>query len=154
MNTVSIDFRSTYRVRWSSTDSITGTYDTGVARNSAGVVEINNGTAGTLRDLMARIVYADSLTCASANNTNFALSSGGVTASIHNASGAFLVKVTGGADLFKIDGAGFIEMSEITAPAAPAANKGRLYFEDNGAGKTRLMALFATGSAVQLGIEP
>ena len=30
--------------------------DTGIARNAAGVVEINNGTAGTLRDLKARDV--------------------------------------------------------------------------------------------------
>jgi len=48
----------------------------------------------------------------------------------------------------------FLEMSEQTAPAAPAANKLRLYGEDNGAGKTRLMAIFPTGAAVQIAIEP
>lgn len=48
----------------------------------------------------------------------------------------------------------YSQLTEMTAPAAPAANSVRIYAEDNGAGKTRLMALFATGSAVQLGIEP
>jgi hypothetical protein len=46
---------------------------------------------------------------------------------------------------------GFIEQ---TAPAAPATNGVRIYAEDNGSGKTRLMALFATGSAVQIAVEP
>jgi hypothetical protein len=45
----------------------------------------------------------------------------------------------------------FIEM---TAPAAPAADGVYVYAEDNGAGKTRLMARFATGAAQQIAIEP
>ena len=43
---------------------------------------------------------------------------------------------------------------EQTAPASPAANIVRIYAEDNGSGKTRLMALFATGAAQQIAIEP
>jgi hypothetical protein len=43
---------------------------------------------------------------------------------------------------------------EQTAPASPAANIVRIYAEDNGSGKTRLMALFATGVAQQIAIEP
>jgi hypothetical protein len=46
------------------------------------------------------------------------------------------------------------QMTEMTAPSAPAANSVRIYAEDNGSGKTRLMALFATGAAQQLAIEP
>jgi hypothetical protein len=49
---------------------------------------------------------------------------------------------------------GYHEMSEMTAPAAPAANRVRIYAVDNGAGKTQLMAQFATGAAVQIAIEP
>ena len=49
---------------------------------------------------------------------------------------------------------GYAELTEMTAPAAPAANNVRIYAEDNGAGKTRLMAHFATGAAVQVAIEP
>ena len=37
-----------------STDPIAGTVDTGLGRNAAGVIEINNGTLGTLRDLKLR----------------------------------------------------------------------------------------------------
>lgn len=49
---------------------------------------------------------------------------------------------------------GFHEMAEQTAPTAPAADRVRIYAEDNGSGKTRLMALFATGAAQQIAIEP
>ena len=48
---------------------------------------------------------------------------------------------------------GYVQMNETTAPVA-AANAVRLYTEDNGSGKTRLMALFPTGAAVQIAIEP
>lgn len=50
-------------------------------------------------------------------------------------------------------GAAF-EVREMTAPSAPATDSVRLYAEDNGSGKTRLMALFATGAAQQVAIEP
>lgn len=50
--------------------------------------------------------------------------------------------------------AGYWEGSEMAAPAAPAANKARVYFEDNGAGKTRLVVLFPTGAAQVIATEP
>jgi hypothetical protein len=51
--------------------------------------------------------------------------------------------------------AGALELPEwAAAPAAPATNSVRIYAEDNGSGKTRLMARFATGAAVQIAIEP
>lgn len=50
--------------------------------------------------------------------------------------------------------AGHMQMTEITAPSAGASNTVRLYAEDNGSGKTRLMALFASGAAQQVAIEP
>lgn len=43
---------------------------------------------------------------------------------------------------------------EQTAPSAPAANGVYIYAEDDGGGKTRLMALFSTGAAQQIAIEP
>ena len=46
-----------------------------------------------------------------------------------------------------------LEMLEVTDPTAGAANSVRLYAEDNGSGKTRLMMRFATGAAQQIGIE-
>lgn len=48
----------------------------------------------------------------------------------------------------------YIEISEMTAPAAPGANKARLYVEDNGSGKTRLVVLFPSGAAQVLATEP
>ena len=85
-----------------------GTIDTAFKRNAAGIVEVNNGTAGTYRDLKLRNLIQTEYT----------------------------------------------ELTEMTAPAAPATNSVRIYAEDNGSGKTRLMALFATGAAQQIAIEP
>lgn len=48
---------STHVVAFGNTGSI-GTLDTGLARNAAGVVEINNGAAGTYRDLQLRKLIA------------------------------------------------------------------------------------------------
>lgn len=50
--------------------------------------------------------------------------------------------------------AGYLPLTEMTAPSAAPTNSVRIYAEDNGAGKTRLMAKFATGAAQQLAIEP
>lgn len=47
---------------------------------------------------------------------------------------------------------GILEMDEISTPAAPAVNGGRIYLDDSG-GKTRLMVLFNTGAAIQLAIQ-
>lgn len=47
--------------KWTAGSTITSP-DTGVARNAAGVVEINNGTAGTLRDITVRELFATSTT--------------------------------------------------------------------------------------------
>jgi hypothetical protein len=49
-----VDMGSAGVYGWSSTAPANGTIDTGIARNAAGVLEIDNGTAGTLRDLTAR----------------------------------------------------------------------------------------------------
>jgi len=53
-----------------------------------------------------------------------------------------------------ITDAGALSFIEQTAPAAPATNGVYIYAQDNGAGKTQLMARFATGAAVQIAIEP
>ena len=94
---------------WTSVGGADGSsIEAGLAYNAAGVVEVNNGTAASYRDLKLRNLL----------NTEY-----------H-------------------------QMTEMTAPSAPAANSVRIYAEDNGSGKTRLMALFASGVAQQLAIEP
>jgi hypothetical protein len=49
---------------------------------------------------------------------------------------------------------GYIGGSEISDPAAPAANSGRLYFRDNGAGKTQLVVRCPTGAVQIIATEP
>lgn len=48
----------------------------------------------------------------------------------------------------------FFEMTEMTAPSAPPANGCIVYAVDNGSGKTQLMALFSSGAAQQLALQP
>jgi hypothetical protein len=48
----------------------------------------------------------------------------------------------------------FAEMTEITTPNAPAANKARLFLKDNGSGKTQLCVMFNTGSVQVLATQP
>lgn len=49
----------------------------------------------------------------------------------------------------------YLELDELAAsPAAPAANKVRLFSKDSGAGKTQVCARFPTGAVVVLGVEP
>lgn len=48
----------------------------------------------------------------------------------------------------------YFEISEMTAPAAPAADKCRLFVQDNASGKTQLMAIFSSGAAQQVAIQP
>lgn len=47
-----------------------------------------------------------------------------------------------------------VSFTEMTAPAAPAANKAVLFCRDNGSGKTQLCARFPTGAIQQVAIEP
>lgn len=93
-----ISLGSGHKIVWSSTASnapATGTVgDAGIARNSAGMVEVNSGTIGTLRDFMARNVTAVAQSATdipfvvrgaasqSANLTEWRNSSGTVVASI------------------------------------------------------------------------
>lgn len=62
------------------------------------------------------------------------------------------VRLTGASIILDTDV--YLEGVEMTAPAAPAANAGRIFFQDNGAGKTQLMVIFSSGAAQQLAIQP
>jgi hypothetical protein len=46
------------------------------------------------------------------------------------------------------------EMLEMTAPGTPSADRLRLYVEDNGSGKTRLVVKFSDGSTAVLATQP
>lgn len=81
------------------------------------------------------------------NSSIYAYGGGNDTGLARTAAG--IVKITNGST-----GAGALHMQEMTAPSAPSANNVYIYAEDNGSGKTRLMALFGSGVAQQLAIEP
>jgi hypothetical protein len=51
-------------------------------------------------------------------------------------------------------GAKFIQLTEMSDPAAPAANGARLYTKDNGAGKTQLVVRFNSGAVQVIATEP
>lgn len=68
------------------------------------------------------------------------------TSNLHDESGKF--KVFGQASVTE-----YFELEESSAPSG-VANKGRIWVEDNGAGKTRLMVQFGSGAAQQIAIEP
>jgi hypothetical protein len=69
----SLQAGSGFKFEWSSTGAWYGSKDTGFKRNAAGVVEINNGTAATYRDLKLRALestgYAHASLPASNNGT-------------------------------------------------------------------------------------
>lgn len=49
----------------------------------------------------------------------------------------------------------YIEMKELTSdPAAPGANRVRVYAVDNGSSKTKLSARFNTGAVQSVAVEP
>ena len=48
----------------------------------------------------------------------------------------------------------YLQLVEMVAPASPSSNSVRIFSQDNGAGKTQLMALFSTGAAQQIAIQP
>jgi parallel beta-helix repeat protein len=59
---VGVRLASNRQLAWANTNDATQAADTGLDRNAAGVVEVNNGTPGTLRDFKARAINLSSLT--------------------------------------------------------------------------------------------
>ena len=49
-----INLGNLFNIQWSNDLNYSGTKDTGLSRNAAGVLEVNNGTAGQYRDLILR----------------------------------------------------------------------------------------------------
>lgn len=60
----------------------------------------------------------------------------------------------GNEGVFDVTRGGFVQMTRGTTPVVPATGDVRLYADDNGSGKTRLMALFPGGAAQQVAIQP
>lgn len=80
-----------------------------------------------------------------------------VSASGHllaNADGTYDFGATGATRPRNIMQTGYHELEEMTAPSSPGANCVRIYAADDGSGKTALYALFPSGAAQQIAIEP
>lgn len=128
---------------YNTTDVSFTNYERGFFRYSSNVLQIGHEGAGTGNNSRTIAFRTSSFNALTIDNTNatfgvsLVLGIGSIT-SIRNISAQ----------------TGYHEMTEMAAPAAPAANNVRVYAEDNGSGKTRLMALFPTGAAQQIAIEP
>ncbi len=57
-------------------------------------------------------------------------------------------------NLLNLSSTGYHEFTEMTAPSAPSANNVRMYCEDDGAGKTRLVLKWSDGTTTVLGTQP
>jgi hypothetical protein len=88
---ITFDLANTSVLRWANSYPYTGTKDAGLGRNSAGVLEINNGTLGTLRDLRLRNIIP---------TLSFYANDAAADADTALPSGAFY-KITGGRQIFQ-----------------------------------------------------
>lgn len=118
-----------------------------------GIVGEGAGTGSAYSDTGFRIGGVYNGAGGFSYNANQTVEIGAYTLSI-GAGGAPNNLRGGGAELQVEVDTGWARFTERTAPSAPAANAVLLYAEDNGSGKTRLMARFATGAAQQVAIEP
>lgn len=133
-------------IGWSSGDLVVGVTSAGTGTNRNMILRPGNGTL----QIGDSVAGASIAIYGTGRQINFWNSGGGIRATISNPSGE-----TGILDISNGLSAGCaIQLQEMTAPAASATNGVRIYAEDNGSGKTRLMAKFATGAAQQIAIEP
>jgi hypothetical protein len=142
----------TFRVYNTSTDA--SNYERGVMGWSSNILQIGTQAAGTGSSRSVQLLAGPTVYTFNANEIFIVPAAGGMefTGRARISSPAL-----GIARFTEHNGAnaGALELPEwAAAPAAPAANNVRIYAEDNGSGKTRLMARFATGAAVQIAIEP
>jgi hypothetical protein len=142
------------------------TYDSSGTSNTVGVLMSNASTGDAKRG--CGIQFNHGTSCGKYDvGIGFSSNDGGpcVTATIvDGGSAATSIQINGthstaaialGSTAGPIDmNANYLQMAERTAPSAPAANGVRLYAVDNGAGKTQLMALFSSGAAQQVAIQP
>jgi hypothetical protein len=129
----------TFRIYNTFTDA--SNYERGFMRWSSNVLQIGTEAAGTGGARAVNIQSANTVT----------LGNGGTGFLVINATNAGLVNIDGSGNIY---GSGFFAAPEIADPAAPATNTGRLYYRDNGSGKTQLCVRFATGAVQVLATEP
>lgn len=122
-------------------------------KRGTGVLSVDNSTiytefSGTAKHLLNTTLFGLANDVSLAWNSGAGASSGGNDIALKRID----VSVLGLTDAST--GGGSLEFTELTAPAAGAANTARLYAEDNGSGKTRLVAKFADGSTAVVATQP
>jgi hypothetical protein len=160
------NIRSTGTVRWSSTGDPVGSIDLVLARDAANTLAQRNSTNAQVFRVYNTFTDASNYERGYVRYASNVLQIGHEGAGTGN-NGRTIQFQTSGFNPLALDATSatfnvnlicstsFQEFSERgTAPTAPATNSVRIYAEDNGAGKTRLMARFATGAAQQIAIEP
>ena len=149
---LSIKLQSSSTLSWvNSSNSDTGTTDVSLVRDAANRLALRRAT--NAQALIISGTYTDGSNFVQAE---LAATSTSVTLSAVTAgTGADNVPVIlAPAGTSQIEVGNGVQFTEMTAPSAPAANKVILFAQDNGAGKTQLMALFASGAAQVLATEP
>lgn len=132
----------------------------------SGTGDVILGTAGGATSFLMSQLFGNALfyigtSTGSPSATNYALLDDGAGTCLNSPAGTIRLRIGGGTFItiatnsMTLNAEMFLAGAEVTsAPAAPAANGWRMYAEDNGSGKTRLMVKFATGAAQQIAIEP
>jgi hypothetical protein len=92
---------SGHLVQFSSTTAYSGTADTGLARDAAGVLEANNGTAGTYRDILARVLRTSPTTVGALQTCN-STNKGGLQSVTDSLAPAWGVTVAAGGSAYAL----------------------------------------------------
>jgi len=127
------------------------TTDTVLTRDAAGVVAQRNGTNAQTFRVYGTYTDASNYVRASLGATSTTVT---VTAETAGTGADNVPVVITPAGTSQVEVGNGVQFTEMTAPSAPGANKVILFAQDNGAGKTQLMALFPSGAAQQVAIEP
>lgn len=140
---------SSYGFAWSGVAAPYGTYDLYLHRGGAGILAQYMGT-----DSQALRIYN---TYTDASNGEWGAFSWKTTANTltigPQANGTGTLRGTNYVGAFH-NFSNYLALTEMSAPASADANNVRIFAQDNGSGKTQLMAIFQSGAAVQIAIEP
>lgn len=165
---------------WNASNGLAINSDVALFRDAANTLALRNGTNAqgfnlynTFTDAsnLARLrifsesanqfaIIAENLGTGAQQNIRISSPSQGISldaangVNFRNGNGSTLYWTISAAGILSSSVGTYFQMTEMVAPAAPAVDRVRIYAEDNGAGKTRLMARFATGAAQQIAIEP
>jgi lysophospholipase L1-like esterase len=138
-----------------------GTLSTGQYNTLIGFQAADNLTTGNYNIFIGHNIDANSVAGSnfmSIGNLIFGESVDGEGTTISSGTVGIGVRPTAAGPRLQVAGSIYSDTgfygTEVTAPSAPAANGFRLFAQDNGAGKTQLMVLFATGAAQEIAIQP